>query len=44
MTDKHEAEELLMIEDADAWFEILEATRNQPRSAIARSSGGRGPG
>jgi hypothetical protein len=24
-----EAEELLMIEEADAWFEYLEATRNQ---------------
>jgi hypothetical protein len=29
MTDTHEAEELLMIEEADAWFEYLEATRNQ---------------
>ena len=29
MTDMHEAEELLMIEEADAWFEYLEATRNQ---------------
>jgi hypothetical protein len=27
--DKLEAEELLMIEEADAWFEYLEATRNQ---------------
>ena len=25
----HEAEELLFIEEADAWFEYLEATRNQ---------------
>jgi hypothetical protein len=29
MMDKREAEELLMIEEADAWFEYLEATRNQ---------------
>ena len=27
VTNKHEAEELLMIEEADAWFEYLEATR-----------------
>ncbi len=27
--DKLEAEELLMIEEADAWFEYLESTRNQ---------------
>lgn len=26
---KHEAEELLMIEEADAWFEYLEATHGQ---------------
>jgi len=26
---KREAEELLMIEEADAWFEYLEATRSQ---------------
>src|SRR5690349_13055101 len=26
---KREAEELLMIEEADAWFEYLEATRGQ---------------
>jgi hypothetical protein len=25
----HEAEELLLIEEADAWFEYLEATRAQ---------------
>ncbi len=25
----HEAQELLQIEEADAWFEYLEATRNQ---------------
>ena len=29
MVNKREAEELLMIEEADAWFEYLEATRNQ---------------
>ena len=29
MASKREAEELLMIEEADAWFEYLEATRNQ---------------
>jgi hypothetical protein len=29
VTSKQEAEELLMIEEADAWFEYLEATRNQ---------------
>ena len=29
MVNWHEAEELLMIEEADAWFEYLEATRNQ---------------
>ena len=29
MVDKREAEELLMIEEADAWFEYLEATRAQ---------------
>jgi hypothetical protein len=29
VTSKAEAEELLMIEEADAWFEYLEATRNQ---------------
>jgi hypothetical protein len=27
-----EAEELLQIEEADAWFEYLEATRNQSTS------------
>ena len=30
MTDELEAYELLMIEEADAWFEYLEATRGQP--------------
>jgi hypothetical protein len=29
MASEREAEELLMIEEADAWFEYLEATRNQ---------------
>ncbi len=28
MAEKHEAEELLLIEEADAWFEYLEATRS----------------
>ena len=27
--DEFEAQELLMIEEADAWFEYLEATRGQ---------------
>ena len=27
--DEHEAWELLLIEEADAWFEYLEATRGQ---------------
>jgi hypothetical protein len=29
MADRREAEELLLIEEADAWFEYLEATRGQ---------------
>jgi hypothetical protein len=29
MAPRREAEELLMIEEADAWFEYLEATRGQ---------------
>ena len=29
MDNRLEAEELLMIEEADAWFEYLEAIRNQ---------------
>ena len=29
MSSTREAEELLMIEEADAWFEYLEATRAQ---------------
>jgi hypothetical protein len=31
MADGREAEELLQIEEADAWFEYLEATREQSR-------------
>jgi hypothetical protein len=29
MPARHEAQELLLIEEADAWFEYLEATRGQ---------------
>jgi hypothetical protein len=29
MAERPEAEELLLIEEADAWFEYLEATRDQ---------------
>ena len=29
MAATNEAEELLLIEEADAWFEYLEATRSQ---------------
>ena len=29
MASKREAEELLLIEEADAWFEYLETTRSQ---------------
>jgi hypothetical protein len=29
MAPRREAEELLLIEEADAWFEYLEATRGQ---------------
>jgi hypothetical protein len=32
MPDKELAEELLQIEEADAWFEYLEATRGQNES------------
>ena len=32
MTGIREAEELLLIEEADAWFEYLEATRAQSES------------
>jgi hypothetical protein len=31
MAEGREAEELLQIEEADAWFEYLEATRDQSR-------------
>ena len=30
MAAKREAEELLLIEEADAWFEYLEVTRGSP--------------
>ena len=36
MVNKREAEELLMIEEADAWFEYLEATRSQSETALPR--------
>jgi hypothetical protein len=32
LASKREALELLLIEEADAWFEYLEATRNQSAS------------
>ena len=32
MVPRREAEELLLIEEADAWFEYLEATRGQTES------------
>ena len=32
MAGQREAHELLLIEEADAWFEYLEATRSQPVS------------
>ena len=32
MVAKREAEELLLIEEADAWFEYLEVTRSQSES------------
>ena len=32
MAAKREAQELLLIEEADAWFEYLETTRSQPFS------------
>jgi hypothetical protein len=32
VTGKQEAEELLLIEEADAWFEYLDATRGQTES------------
>ena len=36
MVAKREAEELLMIEEADAWFEYLEATRSQSETPLPR--------
>ena len=35
MAGKEHAEELLMIEEADAWFEYLEATRVQSETRYA---------
>ena len=35
MAGSEHAEELLMIEEADAWFEYLEATRAQSKSRYA---------
>ena len=35
MVGSEHAEELLMIEEADAWFEYLEATRAQSKSRYA---------
>ena len=35
MAARREAEELLLIEEADAWFEYLEATRAQSKSRYA---------
>ena len=32
MVAKREAEELLLIEEADAWFEYLESTRSQSKN------------
>ena len=34
-TTRREAHELLLIEEADAWFEYLEATRAQSKSRYA---------
>ena len=42
MSATEEAFELLLIEEADAWFEYLEATRGRPRPATRSSSPGRG--
>ena len=42
MPDTELAEELLQLEEADAWFEYLESTRGQARRAIPSSSRGRG--
>jgi hypothetical protein len=35
MRDAREVEELLLIEEADAWFEYLEATRGQSETRYA---------
>jgi hypothetical protein len=35
MRDAREAEELLLIEEADAWFEYLESTRGQSETRYA---------
>ena len=43
MADRREAEELLMIEEADAWFDTSRRRGVKPLSATARSSRGRGP-
>ena len=44
MAGYEHAEELLQIEEADAWFEYLEATRGAERDAATpRSSRGPGP-
>ena len=39
MRDAREAEELLLIEEADAWFEYLEATRGQSETRYAELEG-----
>ena len=39
MAGSEHAEELLQIEEADAWFEYLESTRAQSRSRRARTAG-----
>ena len=46
MADERETEayELLLIEEADAWFEYPEATRGQTETRIKKSSRGRGAG
>ena len=45
LTSSRELNELLLIEEADAWFEYADATKNQAGSrfaARAARSGGRG--
>ena len=44
MPDTELAEELLQIEEADAWFEYLESTRGQGEGRYRSSSPGPGPG